>query len=156
MSATTSFYDFEIMRLLECLTEYCHSIYNRDTPKLVKATIADWAYSMTINTIGFCYEDATMRQTIGTKVNRKGGNYGTGECAIAYGIIAHNVAAYTSAADCFKGLVEVNDENKARWAHLATLAQVVWFYADGRIAHTTWDKYEDLVEFEEVGDANHD
>jgi len=147
----TSFYQFEVRRLLHMLTEHCHQVY--DATK-VRACVDDWTYALAKNTIGFCFEDETMNATIGMRVNKIGGNPGTGEGHTEYGIIVNNIAAYTAAEEPFEGLQEVSAEDKARWEHLANLTMVSWFLKDGTLSFTSWVDLKDLTQAESSNAAD--
>jgi hypothetical protein len=147
---TGTFYQFEVRRLLHMLTEHCHQVY--DATK-VRACVDDWADALTKSTIGFCYEDETMNKTIGMKVNKIGGNPGTGEGHAEYGIIVNNIAAYTAAEEPFEGLQEVSAEDKARREYLATLTMVSWFLKDGTLSFTNWVDLKDLTRAAESSNA---
>src|SRR5258708_6190327 len=146
----TSFYQFEIRRLLSTLTEHCHQVY--DATK-VRACVDDWADALTKSTIIFCYEDETMNATIGMRVNKIGGNPGSGDGHAEYGVIVNNIAAYTAAEEPFEGLQEVSAENKDRWQYLAGLTMVSWFLKDDTLSFTSWEKLEDLTQQAESSNA---
>jgi len=147
----TSFYQFEVRRLLHMLTEHCHQVYDANK---VSACVDDWAYALTESTIGFCYEDEIMKKTIGMKVNKIGGNPGTGEGHTEYGIIVNNIAAYAASEEPFEGLQEVSAEAKARREHLATLTMVSWFLKDGTLSFTSWVDLKDLTKAESSNAAD--
>jgi hypothetical protein len=148
----TSFYQFEVQRLLLMLTQHCHNqVYDS---KKVRATVADWAYSLTKSAMGFCYEDETMNKTIGMRVNRVGGNPGTGTGHAEYGIIVNNIAAYTAAEEPFAGLQEVSAEDKIRWQYLAGLTMVSWFLEDGTLSFTSWEDLKNLTAAESSNAAD--
>ncbi len=146
----TSLYQFEVQRLLHMLTEHCHQVYDADK---VHAVVSDWAYSLAKSAIGFCFKDETMNKIIGMKVNKIGGNPGSGTGHAEYGIIVNNIAAYTAAEEPFEGLQEVSADDKARWQYLAGLIMVSWFLKDGTLSFTSWEKLEQLTQQAESSNA---
>jgi hypothetical protein len=149
---STSFYQFEIQRLLHTLTEHCRGVI--DFAK-VRACVDDWAFARTKQIIDVNFEDETMNATIGMKVNKIGGNPGTGEGHCEYGIVVNNLAVEGVDIESPEEISpEVAAENKVRWQHLATLTMVSWFLADGSLSFTSWEDLKNLTVAESLNVAD--
>lgn len=135
-----SFHQFEVERLQSLLNATCFQLYD---PSKIQRTVEEWRNGIADSTIEFHEESTMSKFSIGTKVHRRAGNYGTGTGAVAFGVVAYNVALTEGTFDDLRASAP---EDTARWRYLAGLTFVTWFYQDGTYSTSSWHTDEELVE----------